>query len=243
MVRNTKAKISRTAKKYEVDLSDKIELPDLDSFQTRKEYNEWRQKAESFTNRNNLNFQFKKNPYGIVASKADLHRIELDNKRAIRVAEKELKKQQEKQKDVVQGKTPIGMIAPNRNIVQEVKKFDFNKVRSQARLNTLRESNKEKADPQNYDKKMQRMRDNFISILEQSLNSDADELIERLRALAPDDFVELYDKYWMDFDFDMWDSEQILFGSHDEAMKKVSAMLSHIDLFERGGVNMDLKGF
>ena len=241
LVRNTKAKINRTNKKYGVDLSDKIDLPELERFETRAEFNEWKQKAQSFTNRNNLNFQFKMNPYGIVTSKADLHRIELDNKRAIRDAERRMKEQAKL--ETKQGESKVGMIAPNRNFVQQVNKFDFNKVRSYERLNSLREANKEKADPQFYDKKMIRFRDNFISILEQSLNSDADALVERLRGLAPDDFVELYDQYWMDFDFDMWDSEQILFGSHDEAMKKVSAMMSHIDTFERGGVNMDLKGF
>lgn len=244
LVRNTKAKISRTNKKYGVDLSDEIDLPELERFETRQEYNEWKKKAQSFTNRNNLNYQFKMNPYGIVTSKADLLKIERDNRRAIQVAQQKLKEQQKRQqKQLQEGKTPIGMIAPNTNFVQDVKKFDFNKVRSMERLNTLREANEKKADPANYDKKAERMRDNFVSILRQSLNSDADALIDRILEMPVDDFVELFDKEWEAFDFDMWDSEQLLFDNHTEAMQKVSEMMSHIDLYERGQVNMDLKGF
>lgn len=241
MVRNTKAKISRTNKKYGVDLSDAIDLPNLESFETRAQYNEWKQKAQSFTNRNNLNFQFKKNPFGIVTSKADILAIERDNKRSIRIAEQKLKEQEKRQKK--QEKVSVGMIVPNRNFVQEVKKFDFNKVRSYERLNTLREANKEKANPQVYDKKAIRMRDNFVSILQQSLHSEADELVQKILGMPVDDFIELFDKEWEDFDFDLWSSEQILFDTHSEAMQKVSAMMNHIDAYERGNVNMDLKGF
>lgn len=241
LVRNTKAKISRTAKKYDVDLSNSIDLPELERFETRQEYNDWKKKAESFTNRNNLHFQFKKNPYGIVASKADLHKIEVDNKRAIRIAEQKLKEQEKR--EAKQEKVSVGMIVPNRSFVQEVKKFNFNSVRSMERLNTLREANAEKANPENYDKKAIRMRDNFVSILEQSLNSDADELVKKILAMPVDDFVELFDKEWEDFDFTLWDSEQILFDTHSEAMQKVSAMMGHIDAYVQGKVSMDLKGF
>lgn len=244
LVRNTKRKIRDTKKKYNIDLSDAVELPKLESFETRDQYNEWKQSVQSFTNRNNLNFQFKMNPYGIVTSKADLMKIESDNRKAIRIANQKLKEQEKRQqKQLSEGKTPIGMIAPNTNFVQEVKQFNFNKVRSMERLNTLREANEKKADPKNYDEKAERMRRNFVSILEQSLNSDADALIERILAMPVDDFVELFDKEWEAFDFTMWSSEQLIFDTHNEAMQKVSEMMSHLDVYERGGVNMDLKGF
>src|SRR5690625_7488212 len=55
--RNTKAKINRVKKNYGVDLEGEIPLPDLSEFQTRKEFNEWKELQSSFTNRANTEYQ------------------------------------------------------------------------------------------------------------------------------------------------------------------------------------------
>ena len=53
LVRNTKAKISRTKSKYGVNLSSEVNIPSLDKFSTRKEFNAWNNDQERFTNRGN----------------------------------------------------------------------------------------------------------------------------------------------------------------------------------------------
>ena len=74
-----------------------------------------------------------------------------------------------------------------------------------------------------------------------SLNSDADELVKRIEGIPPDDFLELYNMFLLDMDFNDWDSEQLLM-SHEKAMDKVNEIHSYIDRYERGELNMDMKG-
>jgi hypothetical protein len=91
LVKNSKAKVKRTFQKYGVDLTEEVSIPSLDSFQTREEFNEWKEKAGSFTNRNNQRFQFVKNEHGVVASKSLLNEISRNRKKEILLAEKKLK--------------------------------------------------------------------------------------------------------------------------------------------------------
>ena len=51
LVKNAKSKVRRVQKNYGIDLSKEIELPSLESFETRKQFNEWKQKQSSFLNR------------------------------------------------------------------------------------------------------------------------------------------------------------------------------------------------
>src|SRR5690606_39756223 len=43
-VRNTRAKLNRILKQHNIDLSNEIPIPDLESFRSRKEFNEWTRK-------------------------------------------------------------------------------------------------------------------------------------------------------------------------------------------------------
>src|SRR5690625_8038320 len=92
LVRNARAKISRTRKKYGIDLSQEVNLPKLEQFKTRSQFNKWKQHVSSFTNRHNMKYQFQKNKYGVVASKSELLEMETLRRRQIALAKREVEK-------------------------------------------------------------------------------------------------------------------------------------------------------
>lgn len=247
LVKNTKAKISRTKKKYGIDLTNEIELPPLESFQTRKEFNEWKRKQESFTNRANQNYQFVKNKYGIVASKAKINEIEKNTKEAQRIVDEQ--REEIEDKPFISGGKQYGTVGQRMQIlspsqvtgISRPSDFNFDDVRSYARLRTLDEGMAEKATPDYYDRRMSKMHQNFIEIVEKSFNSDwlSDKLVERLKKIPPDDFFELYLTF-NEISFEYFDSEGEDVTATEAMLNKIH---SYLDRYERGDVNLDLKGF
>lgn len=248
MVRNAKAKINRTIKKYGVDLSGELEIKGIDSFKSRKEFNEWKSKAKSLTNRNNSKFQFVKNDYGVVASKKEISQIKRNTKTAQRIADKMIKKAEKlpfisggKEQGTV-GQRMMQMRRPNAAGITRPTDFDFEKIRSRDYLETKKESAEKRIDPEYYDKRMENMRNNFLDLLELSLNSDADVLIEKLKMMPVNDFYEMY-LMFDEFDFDMYDSEGIETMNDGEAERHVSKMLNNVDRYFEGKLNFDMRGF
>lgn len=247
LVKNSKAKISRTKKKYGLDLSNEVELPPLESFTTRKQFNEWKQKQESFTNRANTKYQFIKNKYGIVASKATINEIERNTKEAQKIVDEQREKIEDK--PFISGGKQQGTVGQRMQFLSPSQvtgmsrpsDFDFDKVRSYNRLHTLRVGMEEKANPEYYDRRMAQMHQNFIEIVKKSFNSFSlsDELVERLRKIPPDDFFELY-LIFDELSFEYFDSEGQDVHATEAMLEKIH---SYLDRYERGDVNLDLKGF
>lgn len=252
LAKNTKAKLARTSKNYGLDLSAEIPVPKLEDFSTRSEYNEWKQKASSFTNRSNLHYQFKKNDFGVVASKARIGKIERENKRAIKQATKIVKEAENKpfysggKEQGTVGQRMSYMAKPNAGGISVPKKFNFNDVRRQDRLDVIEKRNEIKADPIYYDKRMERMKANFIDMIGFAFNSDADALINLLQSIPPDDFYELY-LQTDEFDFTYYPSPQTDFDGAvvDEGrmFDQLRQMESSAEKYWRGEINMDLKPF
>lgn len=248
LANNAKAKINRTNKKYGVDLSGEIELKGIDSFKTRKEYNEWKAKAKSLTNRSNTKFQFVKNDYGVVASVQEIKQIKRNTKAAQRIADKMIKKAEKlpfisggKEQGTV-GQRMMQMKRPNAAGITRPSDFDFDKIRSRDYLETKKESADKRKSMDYYDKRMENMRNNFLDLLKLSLNSDADVLIEKLKLMPVDDFYEMY-LMFDEFDFDMYDSEGIETMNEGEAERHVSKMLNNVDRYFEGKLNFDMRGF
>jgi len=247
---NAKAKIRRTKKNHGIDLSSEVNIPTIDDFQTRKEFNQWKKDIQWFTNRSNLNFQFVTNDYGVTASKAQINRIKRNTKTAQDQAEKEIEKlkKSDAYKDQQDRKSPIqqqiGMIGESGVLgVRVPNDFNFDNVPTQQRLNDLDKRMKDRAEKggvRYFDERKQRMRDNFIESIEGSFHSAADELITELRKLNPNDFYELYWMFFRDFDFALYDSEGQQVNA-DEG--KIDVLLSHISDYRNDRVNKDLTGF
>lgn len=245
LVRNTKAKIGRTAKNYGIDLSTEIKIPSLESFTNRSQFNEFKRQQESFTSRANTKYQFKKNEFGVVASKKEINEIKQNTKKAQRIAD-QLTKEAAKKPFISGGKEQgtVGqrmqqMGRPNTAGITRPTDFDFDKVRSKQQLEKKRENIKERANAQFFDKRMEQMKDNFLTLLEQSFNSDANKLVEKLKGVPADDFYEMY-LMFDEFDFDLYYVTEFQGQSHDNQIKQLD---SYIDRYYAGNLNMDMKGF
>jgi transcription-repair coupling factor (superfamily II helicase) len=235
LVKNTKAKVRRTLQNFGVDLSDEVEIKGLEDIKTRKEFNEFKQNLESFTNRNNLKFQFVKNEFGVVATKSELNEITRNRNKEIRVAKEKLK--QEK-KDPIRKQELLKMADPSRAGIHIPKPFNFKEVKSRTRLEDIAETSKRRSDPEFYNKRSEKMKDTFIRELEEAFNSDANYLVEQLKTMNPDEFLDLYKKY-PSFDFQIF---YILKYVDDfEQNKYLLEMVRDFKRYERE--NHDLKDF
>ncbi|HSH24519.1 MAG TPA: hypothetical protein VLA13_03160 [Massilibacterium sp.] len=250
LVRNTRAKIRRVEKNYGVDISDEVNIPTLESFQTRKQFNEWKQDMQSFTNRHNLNYQYQKNKYGVVASKAQLNKIERDTRRAIYLAE-ERKKEMEN-RPFYQGGEQVSTVGQRMQHMKDPdipgtyapEPFDFDQVKTQQRVSDLLRSRERMADPEDYDKKREQMKDNFTTMLAKNFNSDADELIDKISKMSSKDFLDLYSQH-AEFDFDVYYLASEMDLEASSYMNDLNAMESYVDAYIEGNskYGTDLKDF
>lgn len=244
MVKNTKAKIARTHKKYGINLTDEINIKPLESFTTRKEFNEFVQQASSFTNRNNLKYQFVQNVYGLTASKSEINKITRDTKQAQRIAEK-------LQRDAIHkpfisggkeqgtvGQRLLQMGKPSTAGIVRPPDFNFQSIHTKQQFEKKKKNMEERSDEKFFDKRMEKMKDNFMKILDLNFNSDAERLNDKLKNVPADDFYEMY-LMFDEFDFDLYDSENAG-GFSDEG--NLRQMEEYVDNYILGRVNMDLKG-
>lgn len=246
MARNTKAKIARTKKNYGVELDAKISVPKLDEFKSRKEYNEWKENAQRFTNRYTKEFQFVKNDYGVVTNKQRIYDIQKATEKAQIVADKKNQKvatekfySSGKEEGTV-GQQMKQMKSPNAPGISRPDDFDFKKVRNPSRLNEIEDSMKKRANPETFDKRTLKMKITFERELEETFNSDAQELLELIEDIPLDDFYYLYLKN-REFDFQLF---YIPDGIEDESsLKDLRAMERIVRNYWEGKENMDLKGF
>lgn len=236
--RNTKAKIRRTKKKYGIDLESEIPLPKLESFKTRKEFNEWKELQRSFTNRANTEYQFVKNEYDVVASKKELFKIERDTKLAQRLADRKIKEQ--KDRPVFHDGKQVGTVGDRSMYMKESdvtgihrpKDFDFSKVRSRRRLEDIRDSMDKRKEERYYDERNKTMLDNFIRNMEGHFGSDSEELVKLLKDINPDDFYGLYQSNFHVFDFNLWDSEGNMISDDNDMDGQVIAMMDVVKKYK-----------
>jgi Phi-29 DNA terminal protein GP3 len=249
LTKNAKAKIRNVNKKYGVNLEGEVEFKKIDEFQTRAEFNKWKQQQASFTNRNNLTYQFVKNEFGVVASKSKILKMQRENKIIQRNVDKEIKRR-EKMPFIsggkVQGTVGQRMLQMARPMdLHRPKDFDFRTIKTQQRLHDLEEKFRRKSDPKHMDKRSEKMRDLFIETLERTFNSDADELIRNLRSMSVRDFYDLYQAV-DEFDFDYYDpSPQDGFDGEDEGnkLRNLRALEFGYDRYMMGFYGPSLKDF
>lgn len=247
LARNAKAKIRRTDKNYAVDLSGKIDIPKLDDFQDRKQYNQWKEKIERFTNRYTKEFQFTQNEHGVVANKQEIYDFKKANEKARTVA----MKKNEKLKDepyFVRGKQE-GTVADLQAQVKDPvspelsvpKPFDFDKFKDRRQFEDRLDGMKKRADPETFDKRMNKFKRVFERELEQNFNSDAQRILELLEYVPDDDFYFLYRKN-KEFDYGVFYPPE---GVKDDgrSLNAVKKMESTLKRYLEGRENMDLKGF
>ena len=236
-LRNTKSKINRIRKKYGVDLTNEIELPSLESFSSRKELNAWVRNVQSFRNRGNLDYQFIQNEYGVVASKKEIFEIKENTRKAQRLADEKIASMQNLP-FISGGKQQhtVGMQRPNKSGITRPKDFNFDTVRNRQRLKDIQESTRSKSNKDYYDKRNEVMMKNFVDILRVSFHSSADELIEELKTVNPDDFYEMY-LMFDEFDFSLFYTVDEL-TANDEGT--INQMISYVKAFNNDEIDLSL---
>ena len=247
MTASAKAKLRRVNKNYGIDLSNEINLMKLDEFKTRKEFNEWVENMQRFTNRSNQNYQFVKNEYGLVLTKKELNELVRLSKQNQRLAKEKIKealnldvlKNKEKQMQELRERTLI-LGEGNVTGISVPPLFNFNQFRTYAALEKAKGNVRKRSNPQFYDKRNEILKDNFIRSLEGSFNSDADKLVSMLRVMSGQDFYELYMSDRLNFDFSLYDSEGQLFDANRDHLE---AMENTVEDFYRGNFDSDFKDF
>ena len=263
---NARRKVKRINKNYGIDLTSEVTLPKIQSFQTRKQYNQWKEQVQSFTNRANLDYQYVKNAFGTVASKKELNEMKRKTKIAQERAKRLISGQVDKpwifkgQVRSTQGQRMQMMGGPAEAAgVTIPPDFDFNKMRTQRQFTERKEAIDNKMDPDYYDKKMERMQLNFMDILSLSFGSDADELLILLNDLTPKEFWEIYQMF-EGFDFALYDSDgqdvdanlgQLhrmenyteAFKATREQRAELDVMIKNIKDFNHGNVDRSLENF
>lgn len=246
--RSAKSKLTRIKENYGIDLSNEINLPKLNEIETRKDFNNWVDKIESFTNRNNLNYQYIKNDYGLVISKKEHNELVRANARNIRKAKEQREKVRKmdyfKQEENRQKLEERFFVLGERDVtgISIPAKFNFKEIRTPRALKRVIENTKERQNPHYYNKKNEILKDNFIRSVEGTFNSDANDLVEKMRAINADDFYELYMMFNDDvMNFILYDSEGNEYVDNDSG--KLEALSSVIDRFYKGEFNSDLKDF
>lgn len=245
LVRNTKAKLNRVKENYGLDLSYEIEIPDYNELDTPEEFDNFVEQMESFTDRSNLNYQFDRNKWGMVYSKAEL--LEgLENTRQAQENAKEFI-ERFKEKEYQIGGKDAGYTVGDRMMLYEKENvagitvpndFDIDAFQSRDRLEGRLELLQEKAEGVFFDRSMRTMKDNFMKSIKGSFNSEADDIIEMLDIMPEDDFFELFLQS-AEFTFEDYASD----GSIDGTAEQAERLRGYLHEYFRGNVDMTLKAF
>ena len=233
---NARRKLTRLQKNHGVDLTNEIPLKSLDEFETRAEYNKWKNQMKSFTNRFNLNYQFRTNKYNVTKSVKEIQEMNRLRNREIRKAKEKVKDIENKtliQKGKEYGKVKEKsryMGEPETTKIHVPKKLDFDKVQSNRKWEEMEEIAKKRISGEHYETRNQRMLDNFIKALEGSFHGEEEDLVKKLKEVGADDFYEM----WLrieEFSFENYDSE----GEHIAAnTKSIDTMMEYLNDWEKG---------
>lgn len=234
--KSVKAKIARTKKNYGIDLRGEVmtDLP-LEMF-TRKMFNVWKEKASSFTNRANQNYQFVKNEHGVTATKKEVNELKKEIKKAQKVAKEKIKKIEKnipsvKERNVFMKEPTHGIYVP--------KDLNFGQFRSRRDFEKRVQTMQEKANPKYYDERTRKMQENYIKSLEETFNSDSDELVGMIREMSSDEFYDLYLREG-EMQFRLFYVGEY---TGQDPTDTIEELMSYVERYKRGDYNDGLKNF
>jgi hypothetical protein len=241
--KNAKAKINRIQKNYGDEMvlldekgnpklvrSDELfNIPSLEDFSNKKAFNEWVESQQHFINSGN--FKFSRNDHGAVGSKNLLHKIERDTALAQKLAKKKIAEQQEKPIYNKKGEV-VATVGQRLEMMKEPMtgisipaNFVFSKIPSNKGLLNKGQKMRERTSNQYYDKRLTTMRDNFVFIISQVFNSEANDYLEKIKSMGLDEFYDMYLMYIDDMDFNYYDSDGQMYeeNSKSEQLQKLES--------------------
>ena len=120
--------------------------------------------------------------------------------------------------------------------------FDFNEIADRKEFDQKLEGMKKRADPAEFDKRMNRFKRVFERELEENFNSDAQRILELLEYIPDDDFYYIYQKNNEEFNYTMFYPPEGVVDD-ENSLKQIRRMESVLKEYLTGKYNMDLKGF
>lgn len=227
---------------HEIDEELGLYFPDIKefrdgAFETRKDFNVFKQKVEEVTSRSFKPLQIQDNARGI---KYPRIMFNIGLKHAER-AQQEAQRQIDKIKDL-----PIIIDGEERGTVADREiatpdsdafgvyfpsDFDIDNFTTPEAVEKRIEKDKERSDPEYFDERKAQMQDNFISMFEgQDPNEVPIEIVQFLSVMTPDEFYEFY---WMfpDISFADFDSE----SGRGLVSNAVEELLYQLSLFVENG--------
>lgn len=245
LVRNTKAKLRRIEDEYGLDLSDEIKIPKYEELNSPEKFDEFAERMSSFTDRGNLRYQFERNKKGVVYSKQELN----EGIAHTMIAQEKAREFIDKYKDnpyYVSGKEAGYTVGERMTLFERENvagitvpnDFDIDAFESRSRLKGRLELLGEKASGKFFDQSMSRMKENFMRAVRGSFNSEADDVLDMIDIIPPDDFFELFIMK-AEFTFEDYASD----GSIDGSEQQLEMLRGYLQSYFRGEIDMDMKGF
>lgn len=243
--RNTKAKMKYVQEKYGLDLSYEVEIPSYQELMEDDSFDDWSEQMTSFTDRNNLNYQFERNAKGMVYSKAELLEGLENTKQAQENAQNFIDRFKDKEYSI--GGEEAGYTVGDRMILYKKENvagitvpedFDIDAFETRDRLTGKLELLQEKADGVFFDRSMRQMQSNFIKSVSASFNSEGDDIVDMISAMPEDDFFELF-LMKAEFTFEDYASD----GSIDGTEEQAELLRGYLKEYYRGEIDMELKGY
>ena len=87
------------------------------------------------------------------------------------------------------------MTKPNPTLTGNVKPYDFNKAKSLKDIDSALQVRRNRLDPEWIKEKQTIMQTNFMNSLILLFNDEADDVVEMLKQVPPDDFYDLYEQF------------------------------------------------
>jgi hypothetical protein len=187
-------------KTYGIDLSKEIEIPSLSDFTNRATYNAWKNKASSFTNRNNARYQFRKNKNGLVASVSQINEWN-----RLSTIERNIAKKKQKEyanKPFMRHGQQIGTIGDRFGMLKRPKnigfsvppKFDFNNYHSKEALERRIKVMEGRTQTGEFDNRLRAFRERYLYGIKETFNGDEETqaIYDKLEALPADVLYNLY---------------------------------------------------
>lgn len=124
------------------------------------------------------------------------------------------------------------MRRPNTAFSRFLPSYDVRNARRQEDVEQAIKVRQARLDPKWYDRKLSQMRENFIQSLEERFNSNADDVVEKLKLMNPNEFYLLYERFdEIDFMYVPSDEEASSFDDY-EVLDDLREILSNLDSYD-----------
>lgn len=255
MVKNTKAKVKRTIQNigstiYDVEkdengeqkliernVRDLLNVPKLEDFQTREDFNNWKEQQTKITSGRSPHFNFKKNEHGLAVTE---HLLNVKENREY-MAQREARKEQAKARENKEAEQRAGYMAYPTRIGFHKTGFNLDRMRSGGELERSMQRLIDQSTGQEYGRTKRRMMDNWLDSVAGSFeNGEANDILDRFKQMSPEEWYDMYEQFYEDMTFRIYDSEGQLQSATDD---NLDALRQYLDDYEWNLVNFDMKDF